>query len=62
MNWQKFFQAIMQTEETVLPVFIHSPGAQKIVGAILVAESIFRSVFGVVPSATPTTTATPPSA
>lgn len=49
MNWTKLFQAIMQTEEAVLPVFIHSPGAQKIVGVVLLAESIFSALFSPAP-------------
>jgi len=55
MNWQKFFQALMQTEEAVLPVFIHNPQSQKIVGAIVVAESIFGQAFGAVPTTPPAT-------
>lgn len=46
MNWQKLFQALMQTEEAILPIFIHNPKSQQITGAILVGESIFGSVFG----------------
>lgn len=51
MNWPKFFQAIMVTEENVLPIFIHSQSAEKIVGAVLVAESIFATIFGVATTA-----------
>ena len=39
MKWQQFFQAIMQTEENILPLFIHSAQAQKITGVVLVGES-----------------------
>lgn len=62
MNWQKFFQAIMQTEQAVLPVFIHNPASQKIVGAIVVAEEIFGSVFGLTASGTPAAPPTQPAA
>ena len=58
MNWIKLFQAIMQTEELVLPIFIHNPSSQKVVGAVVVAESIFGSIFGL----TLPTAPTPPAA
>ena len=54
MNWNLMFQAVMQTEENILPVFVHSPKAQKIVGVIMMAESIFFSVFSPAPAKPPT--------
>ena len=50
MNWTKLFQAIMQTEQAVLPIFIHNPQSQKIVGAIVVAEEIFGTAFAPTPT------------
>ncbi len=46
MDWQKLFQSVMQTEEQVLPMFIHNPKSQQITGAILVTESIFANFVG----------------
>jgi hypothetical protein len=49
MNWSKFsqlFQATMQTEEAVLPIFIHNPNSQRITAAVMVSESIFGNMFG----------------
>lgn len=39
-KWLDFAKALMQTEEQVLPIFVHNPQSQSIVGIILVAESI----------------------
>lgn len=46
--FQKLFQATMQTEENVLPIFVHNPNStgSKIVAAVVVAESVFGSIFG----------------
>ena len=44
-KWQALFAAIMQTEETVLPIFIHNAQSQKITGVVLMAESIFGAAF-----------------
>jgi hypothetical protein len=52
-KWQALFAAIMQTEETVLPIFIHNAQSQRITGAILVAESIFGAAFGLAPGSAP---------
>jgi hypothetical protein len=59
MNWAKFFQGIMATEQTILPIFVHNPSSQKIVGAILVAESIFGQVFGLTTTSVTTSPASP---
>lgn len=55
-KWASIFQAIMQTEQAVLPVFIHNPSSQKIVGAVVLAEEIFGQAFGL---AQPPATAAP---
>jgi len=56
MNWAKLFQAIMITEQNVLPIFIHNPASQKIAGAVVVTEQIFGSIFGLtIPTAPPNT-------
>jgi hypothetical protein len=64
-NFQKLFQAIMQTEELVLPIFIHSTQAKAITGAVIVAESVFSQVFGLAaatPAAPPAVTPIQPAA
>jgi hypothetical protein len=48
----------MQTEENLLPVFVSNPSTGAIAGAILVTESIFGSIFGLLP-ASPATPAAP---
>ena len=50
MNWTKLFQAIMVTEQTILPIFIHNPASQRIAGAVVVTEDIFGSIFGITPA------------
>jgi hypothetical protein len=51
-KFQLLFQALLQTEQNVLPIFIHNPASQKIVGAVLVAEEIFGQMFGLTTGAT----------
>lgn len=57
MDWQKFIQAVFQTEETFIPLFIHNSASGKIAGVILASEAAVAGIltqFGVVPPAPPT--------
>lgn len=58
-TWSKLFQALMATEENVLPIFLHNPNSKtsQIVGALLVTETIFGAIFGLT---SPTTPVPPP--
>jgi hypothetical protein len=51
---QKLFAALLQTEETILPIFIHNPKSQTITGAVLETETIFGQIFGLTPPTAPT--------
>lgn len=56
MDWQKFIQAVLQTEATFIPMFIHNPKSGKIAGVILASEAAVAGIltqFGVVPPAPP---------
>ena len=60
MDWNKFIQALMQTEETFVPMFIHNPKSQKIAGIVMMTEGAVATVLnqtGVIP-----TPAAPPAA
>lgn len=37
---QEFFQAILQTEENVVPLFVHNPASQKLAAIVIGAESV----------------------
>jgi len=39
MNWTKFFQALIQSEEPLVPVFAHDAESNAIAGIVLVAEA-----------------------
>jgi hypothetical protein len=43
-KWMKVFQALMQVEETIVPLFVHNPNSQKIAGVVMVAESALGSI------------------
>ena len=59
MDWNALFKAIMNTEEQVIPIFVHNPASQKITGVIMMAESIFGQVFlPLITNAQTTTTTT----
>ena len=52
MDWNKFIQAVLQTEQTFLPMFIHNPNSQKIAGIIWASEAAVAGALtqaGVVP-------------
>lgn len=56
---QKILQGLFLTEEAFVPLFVKTPGAQKIAAIAFVVESEVASLFGVqVPIPTPTTTTT----
>ena len=45
IDWNKIFSAVLQVEETALPVFVHNPQSGNIAGVVLVAESILAPVI-----------------
>lgn len=57
-KWMRIFKSLMVTEtallpveEALIPILIHSPQTQSIVGAVMVTESVFGQMYGIVPSA-----------
>lgn len=40
----QIFQAILQTEENIIPLFVHNPVSQKIAGVIVAGESVIMGL------------------
>jgi len=45
MKLQEFFQSLLQTEEKIIPLFVHNPQSQAISAVVLVAESLAVSLI-----------------
>ena len=59
IDWNKIFSAVLQVEETALPVFVHNPQSGNIAGVVLVAESILAPVIAEALAGTKTTVSVP---
>ena len=53
MNWKSIFAAILQTEEAIVPIFVHNANSQKIAGVIMAVESAVPDIVASVQSSAP---------
>lgn len=54
----QILQAIIQTEENILPIFIHNPKSQQIEAVIIAAESAVAGILSQLGATATTTPAT----